>query len=112
MNTVISLLATIMICSSGFCQSYIGKQKDIDKILENTAKFSEHIMKADYDKISESYTVDGKIFPNRRDSASLASVSSARSKSSTKSNKTMKSNPYHKFIVTASASRRSFIRCR
>jgi ketosteroid isomerase-like protein len=46
-------------------QTYLGKQKDIDQILENITKFSEYVVAADYDNIAASYTKDGKIFPNR-----------------------------------------------
>ena len=57
-----------MVCfSQGISQTYIGNKKHINQILANTAKFSGYIVNADYQKISESYTVDGKIFPNRRE---------------------------------------------
>ncbi|MTB51134.1 DUF4440 domain-containing protein [Lewinella sp. W8] len=48
-------------------QTYLGKQKDIDQILENIGKFSASVVAGDYDKIAAAYTEDGKIFPNRRD---------------------------------------------
>jgi ketosteroid isomerase-like protein len=45
-------------------QIFIGKQKDINQILENTRKFSEYVMKSDYEGIANSYTADAKLFPN------------------------------------------------
>ncbi len=48
-------------------QTYIGKQKDIDKILKNVAQFSKDVMAGDHEAIAASYTSDGKIFPNKKD---------------------------------------------
>jgi ketosteroid isomerase-like protein len=45
-------------------QTFIGKQKHINQILENTRNFSEFVMSSDYDGIAKSYTKDAKIFPN------------------------------------------------
>lgn len=50
-----------------FGQKFEGKQKDIDQILQNIAAFSQHVMNADYDKIADAYTSDGKIFPGGQD---------------------------------------------
>lgn len=62
---IVLLIALIHVPGTG--QNYEGKPKQIQKILENVAKFSEYVMNAEYDKISESYTIDGKIFPNNVD---------------------------------------------
>jgi ketosteroid isomerase-like protein len=45
-------------------QTYSGNQNDIDEILVNIDKFSSYIMASNYEMIAESYTDDGKIFPN------------------------------------------------
>lgn len=45
-------------------QHYIGNKADIDQILKNAKAFSGYIMASEYDKIADSYTTDGKIFPN------------------------------------------------
>ena len=61
------LLALVLGHTQTSGQNFIGNQREINKILENTKKFSQYIVNADYDNIRDSYTVDGKIFPNRRD---------------------------------------------
>jgi len=63
------LLIAIIICfgASLQAQNYTGKQKDIDQILQNIASFSQAVMNGENDKIAAAYTVDGKIFPNRRE---------------------------------------------
>lgn len=48
-------------------QTYIGKQKDIDKILKKVAAFSKYVVAGDAEAIAASYTADGKIFPNKKD---------------------------------------------
>ena len=50
-----------------FAQNYVGKQKHIDRILENVKNFSSYVVAADYDKIADSYTADGKLFPNNKE---------------------------------------------
>ena len=50
----------------GTSQTYIGNQKEIDKILKKIERFSEYVMQSDFEKIGESYTLDGKIFPDNR----------------------------------------------
>ena len=65
-----TLLIAMVICSFSQIvvgQKYIGKDKDIQQILKNIQKFSEHVMASDYEMISQSYTEDGKIFPNNRE---------------------------------------------
>lgn len=46
-----------------YSQQYIGKKKDINKILKNIENFSKYYMNGDHEKIAASYTDDGKIFP-------------------------------------------------
>lgn len=46
-------------------QFYFGKEKDIQKILDNTASFSQHYMNSEPAKIAACYTIDGKIFPGK-----------------------------------------------
>ena len=48
-----------------FGQNLIGDKEDIDQILMNSKMFSSYIINADYEKIADAYTADGKIFPNR-----------------------------------------------
>ena len=61
------LTATILFFSgSTFSQTYIGKKREINKILKNVENFSQSVMAGDYEKIAAAYTTDGKIFPNRR----------------------------------------------
>lgn len=55
------------ICHPVYAQNYLGKQREINRILENIKSFSSHVMASDYDKIAASYTSDGKIFPNSRE---------------------------------------------
>lgn len=46
-------------------QNYIGKKKDINKILKNIEQFSQNYVQGDIEALVDSYTFDGKIFPNR-----------------------------------------------
>lgn len=62
-NLLVPIL--ILFALKATCQTYIGKQKDIQQILENTIRFSEAVMSSDYEAIANSYTDDAKIFPNR-----------------------------------------------
>lgn len=48
-------------------QNYVGDKEDIDVILKNIKEFSEYYVNADYSKLAECYTVDGKIFPDKTD---------------------------------------------
>lgn len=50
-----------------FSQTYIGKKKEINKILKNVENFSKYVMAGNYQKIAAAYTADGKIFPTGRD---------------------------------------------
>ena len=57
----------LLLSTPGFSQTYIGKKKDIDKILKNITAFSQNVMNGDSRKIADAYTSDGKIFPSGRD---------------------------------------------
>ena len=46
-------------------QSFIGPKNDIDSILKNIENFSRFYVIGDYDKLAESYSIDGKIFPDK-----------------------------------------------
>ncbi|WP_299135081.1 DUF4440 domain-containing protein [uncultured Tenacibaculum sp.] len=46
-------------------QTYIGKEKQIKQILENTKNFSKYVNTSNYKMIGECYTTDAKIFPQR-----------------------------------------------
>ncbi|PCJ98842.1 MAG: DUF4440 domain-containing protein [Flavobacteriaceae bacterium] len=56
-------IVLLFFCTTGFSQNYIGEEKEIDIILENSRKFSTYVVSANYDMIGESYTNDAKIFP-------------------------------------------------
>ena len=58
------LLALSFLSLNLSAQNYIGKSKDINKILENIKSFSDHYKKGAYQQLAECYTPDGKIFPN------------------------------------------------
>ena len=58
---VILMLSAIDSCA----QQYNGNRDDIDVILKNTAQFSAYVMASDYQGISNSYTEDAKVFPNK-----------------------------------------------
>lgn len=66
MNPKIILLTLSLIISFSFqstAQNYTGKQKHIDKILENTALFSASFIAGDVETLANLYTIDGKILP-------------------------------------------------
>lgn len=67
MRVLTVLILLMAFTQNGISQNYIGKQKEIDQILKNIENFSSYVMNADYEKIAESYTVDGKIFPNNKE---------------------------------------------
>jgi len=46
-------------------QNYIGKKKDINQILKNIEQFSKNYVDGNIKDLVDSYTFDGKIFPNR-----------------------------------------------
>lgn len=66
MNTKLKMILVLLL-SVHFCQSqtFNGNKKDINKILENTKKFSKYVMESNYDRIADSYTKEAKVFPNR-----------------------------------------------
>ncbi len=49
------------------CTKLNSKKSDLDVIKENTKAFSKAFMDADYTKLVNFYTHDGKIFPNNRE---------------------------------------------
>ena len=67
MRRFLIVLAILLVNNLLFAQTYIGKQKDLDIILENTKAFSAYYVGADYEKLSQCYTDDGKIFPSGED---------------------------------------------
>lgn len=48
-------------------QVFNGHQNDINAILNKIEKFSEFYISKDYENLAKSYTVDGKIFPDKTD---------------------------------------------
>lgn len=52
---------------SAIAQTLNGDKTEIDKILKNIHSFSQYYMNAEYQKLAECYTIDGKIFPNNAD---------------------------------------------
>lgn len=66
MKHLLNFLFLSLICLIPYqatAQNYTGKQKHIDRILENTAAFSQAYLDADAGALSQFYTVDGKILP-------------------------------------------------
>lgn len=57
----------LLFLSAAHAQNYQGKEKDIKQILKNIESFSNYYMNAEYQKLAECYTLDGKIFPNNAD---------------------------------------------
>lgn len=60
------LLILVFLSTIGYSQIYNGKQKEIDKILENISAFSEFYMNSDTEGIVNCYTTDGTIFPSNQ----------------------------------------------
>ena len=67
MRILLTIVVMLSLGELGLSQQYIGKQKEIDQILSSIEKFSGYVMASNYDKIADSYTEDGKIFPNNRE---------------------------------------------
>jgi len=63
MRLLISILLLIFSVNLASSQTYIGKEKHIKQILENTKKFSKYLNTSNYQMVGESYTDDAKIFP-------------------------------------------------
>ena len=62
------IISLFLYCTCNFfAQTYIGKKKEINKILNNIENFSKHVMAGDAAKIADAYTTDGKIFPSGKD---------------------------------------------
>ncbi len=70
MNFIIKKIGLFLILQlivvSLFSQDYKGKKKHIDKILENSKKFSTYFVNGDAEGVANCYTSDGKIFPNNK----------------------------------------------
>ncbi len=58
-------LSFLFLFSNIYAQNYIGKQKEINKILKNIEQFSQNYVNGNIDALVDSYTLDGKIFPGR-----------------------------------------------
>ncbi|MFK8004986.1 MAG: DUF4440 domain-containing protein [Saprospiraceae bacterium] len=67
MNTIklIICLSSLFLFSNIQAQNFIGKKKDINKILKNIEQFSKNYVDGNIKDLVDSYTFDGKIFPNR-----------------------------------------------
>ncbi len=59
------ILPCLFLFSNIQAQNFIGKKKDINKILKNIEQFSAFYVAGDIESLVDSYTIDGKIFPNR-----------------------------------------------
>jgi ketosteroid isomerase-like protein len=66
MRHLLFTLITLFGCTLAYSQTFIGKEKHINTILENTKKFSEYVNTNNYKMIAESYTNDAKIFPQKQ----------------------------------------------
>jgi ketosteroid isomerase-like protein len=62
MKTVIALFLIISSHAAN-AQQFIGPKSEIDKIITASKAFSEAYVKGDMDKMVNTYTTDGKIFP-------------------------------------------------
>jgi ketosteroid isomerase-like protein len=65
MKQTLSIILLIFSINAATSQTYIGKEKHIKQILENTKNFSEYLNTSNYKMVVESYTNDAKIFPQR-----------------------------------------------
>ncbi|MFK8162012.1 MAG: DUF4440 domain-containing protein [Lewinella sp.] len=65
MRYFLPLFLSLLFSFTASAQNYIGKQKDIDQILANVAQFSQYIMTKNTVGVVNSYTEDGKIFPDQ-----------------------------------------------
>ncbi|SMG28894.1 Ketosteroid isomerase homolog [Marivirga sericea] len=63
MRLLVSIFLIIFSVNLASSQTYIGKEKHIKKIVENTKKFSEYLNTNNYKMVGASYTDDAKIFP-------------------------------------------------
>lgn len=65
MNNIAKLLCLLFLI--GFqnisCQTYDGKQEDIDQILKNIEAFSDFYINADYESLANAYAEDAVILP-------------------------------------------------
>jgi len=61
------LIISILFSINSFSQEYHGKRKEIQKILKTRERFNQYYVNGESQKVVESYTPDGKIFPNRTD---------------------------------------------
>ncbi|MBR9923052.1 MAG: DUF4440 domain-containing protein [Bacteroidetes bacterium] len=69
-RSVFSLLVTLCFlfpANTLSAQQFTGMRDDIDEILEAIEDFSRFYVMADYESLANSYTTDGKIFPNNVD---------------------------------------------
>lgn len=65
MKLLISFTLLLFSINLANSQIYVGKEKHIKQILENTKKFSEYVNTSNYKMIGESYTANAKIFPQK-----------------------------------------------
>lgn len=65
MKKILLVLVIVLYHHQMFCQNYVGKKEDITQIIENTRSFSEYVNTNNYKMITESYTDDAKIFPQK-----------------------------------------------
>lgn len=63
---ILAILVGLFFASPSKGQNYIGNAEDINAILSNIKSFSAFVMNSDYENIANSYTSDGKIFPNNK----------------------------------------------
>ena len=65
MKLLLQIALFIFIVNQAIAQNYVGKEKDIQQILQNVKNFSTYVNSSNYKMIGESYTNDAKIFPQR-----------------------------------------------
>jgi ketosteroid isomerase-like protein len=60
------IFVLILFAASAPAQNYVGKQKDIQKILQHIETFSEKVVQQDAEGIARAYADDAKIFPGNQ----------------------------------------------
>lgn len=65
MKSLLPILLSLFSIITVNGQTYVGKKQHIKQIIENTKNFSEYVNTNNYKMITESYTDDAKIFPQK-----------------------------------------------
>lgn len=66
-NAIITLSILVFGMTTQAQEKFSGSEEDIGTILKNIEAFSQYYVGGDYENLANSYTIDGKIFPNNAD---------------------------------------------